>query len=225
METPKAAGFAGDGSLLVLDYNRSVWAVDTKTGEAKKIEPASAPEPGTNLVLPVGFHNTMESLEMQMEHRGVVYAPRSNMAIVALVKNEPRSYFYAPATTNAIMVGGNWLPMLRASQWRLFHVGDEHFAVSEDDGAVYRLKLDSLEHVTATEFAPRGGTGVVADTAGNVYVASGQLYIYDAGGRQIGVVEIPSRPESLALGGADKKTLYIGARGSLFSLRTAAARK
>ena len=78
---------------------------------------------------------------------------------------------------------------------------------------------------TATEFAPRGGTGVVADTAGNVYVASGQLYIYDAGGRQIGVVEIPSRPESLALGGADKKTLYIGARGSLFSLRTAAARK
>ena len=160
-----------------------------------------------------------------MEHGGLFDAPRSNMAIVALVKNEPRSYFYAPGTTNAIMVGGNWLPMLRASQWRLFHVGDEHFAVSEDDGAVYRLKLDSLEHVTATEFAPRGGTGVVADTAGNVYVASGQLYIYDAGGRQIGVVEIPSRPESLALGGADKKTLYIGARGSLFSLRTAAARK
>ena len=35
--TPMAAGIAGDGSLLVLDYSRSVFGVDTKTGEAKKI--------------------------------------------------------------------------------------------------------------------------------------------------------------------------------------------
>src|ERR1017187_4922842 len=84
-------------------------------------------------------------------------------------------------------------------------------------------RLDSLEHVTATEFAPRGGSSVVTDAAGNVYVAEGQLYIYDASGRQIGVVEIPERPASLAFGGADKKTLFIGARGSLFSLQAAAA--
>jgi hypothetical protein len=225
VETPMAAGFAGDGSLLVLDYSRSVWVVDTKTGGAEKVEPASAPVSGTSLLLPVGLHNTMETLEMQMEHRGVVYAPRSNMAIVAVVKNQPRSYFYAPGATNAIMAGGNWLPMLQASQWRLFHVGDERLAASEDDDAVYRLKLDSLEHVTATEFAPHGGTSVVTDTAGNVYVAAGQLYIYSASGRQIGVVETPRRPGSLAFGGADKKTLYIGARSSLFSLRTAAAGK
>ena len=77
--------------------------------------------------------------------------------------------------------------------------------------------------MTATEFAPRGGSSVVTDTAGNVYVAEGQLYIYNAGGREIGVVEIPERPSSLAFGGADKKTLFIGARGSLFSLQTAAA--
>jgi hypothetical protein len=221
--TPMAAGFAGDGSLLVLDYNRSVFAVDTKTGEATKIEPADAPVGGTNLLLPVGLHNSMETLVWQMEHRGVIYAPRSNMAIVAVVTNQARSYFYAPGATNAITAGGNWLPMLQASQWQLFHAGDEHLAVSEDDDAVYRLKLDSLEHVTATEFAPRGGTGVVTDLAGNVYVAGGQLYIYNASGREIGVVEIPERPGSLAFGGTDKKTLFIAARGSLFSLRTAAA--
>lgn len=113
--------------------------------------------------------------------------------------------------------------MLQASQWKLFHVGDEHFAVSEDDGAVYRLKLDSLKHVTATMFAPRGGTSVVSDTGGNVYVAAGQLYIYNAEGKQIGVADIPERPGSLVFGGADKKTLFIGARGSLYSLRTVAA--
>ncbi len=85
------------------------------------------------------------------------------------------------------------------------------------------MKLDSLEHATATEFAPRAGSSVVTDAAGNVYVAGGQLYIYNAGGKQIGVVEIPERPSSLAFGGADKKTLYIGARGSLFSMQTSVA--
>jgi sugar lactone lactonase YvrE len=121
------------------------------------------------------------------------------------------------------MAGGNWQPELQASQWRLFHVGDEHLAASEEEDTLCRLKLDSLEHVTATEFAPRGGSSVVTDAAGNVYVAEGQLYIYNAAGKQIGVVEIPERPSSLAFGGADKKTLFIGARGSLFSLQTAAA--
>ncbi len=221
--TPMAAGFAGNRSLLVLNYSRSVFVVDTKTGEATKIEPASMPVSGTNLMLPVGFHNSMETLDWQMERRGVIYAPRSNMAIVAEVKDEARSYFYAPGTTNAIMVGGNWQPMLQASEWQLFHAGDEHLAASEDDDAVYRLRLDSLQHVTATEFAPRGGTSVVTDSAGHVYVAGGQLYIYNECGREVGVVEIPERPGSLAFGGADKKTLFIGARDSLFSLRTAAA--
>lgn len=225
VSSPMAAAYAGKGTLLVLDYSRSVYAVDSKTGATKKIDPVSTPLAGTNLLLPVGLHHSMETLRMQLEHRGVVYAPRSNLAIVGNVSSEPRNYFYAPGTTNAIMAGGNWLPQLQASQWRLFRVGDEQYAVSEDDDAVYRIRLDSLEHIAATQFAPRGGTSVVADTAGNVYVAAGQLYIYNSAGRQIGVVEIPQRPGSLAFGGPDKKTLFIGARNSLFSIRTAAAGK
>ncbi len=222
VKTPMAVGFAGNGSLLALDYSKSVYAVDTRTGETKKIEPLSAPVSGTSLVLPVGFLFGIETLEWQLEHRGAIYAPHSNMATVGMVENQPRSYFYAPGTTNAIVAGGDWRPAVQASQWRLLHVGGEHLAASEDDDAVYRVKLDSLEHVTASEFAPRGGTSVVSDAAGNVFVAAGQLTIYNAKGRQIGVVEIPERPGSLAFGGADKKTLFIGARGALFSLQTAA---
>jgi hypothetical protein len=155
----------------------------------------------------------------------VVYAGRSNMAISARVTNEPRSFYYAPNSKTAVMAGGNWQPMLQASQWRVFNVGDEEMEASEEDDATYRVKLDSLEHVTAKEFVPRGGSSIVTDTSGNVYVAEGQLYIYNAGGKQIGIVEIPERPSSLAFGGADKRTLFIGARGSLFTLQTATAGK
>ena len=223
VQTPMAAAFAGNGSLLVQDYSRTVFSVDTKSGEAKKIDGVSASVADTNLMLPVGFHNSMETLMMQMERRGVVYAGRSNMAIQAVVKDEPRNFYYASGTSNAIMAGGNWQPMLQTSQWRLFRVGDEHLVASEEDDATYHLRLDSLAHATASEFATRGGSSVVTDASGNVYLAEGQLYIYNSSGKQIGIVEIPERPSSLAFGGADKKTLFIGARDSLFSLQTAAA--
>ena len=63
----------------------------------------------------VGFHSSMETLKRQMERRGVVYASRSNMAIVADVENETRGYFYAPGSATSIMAGGNWQPVLQSS--------------------------------------------------------------------------------------------------------------
>jgi hypothetical protein len=223
VSSPMSAAFVAPASLLVLDSGRSVFSVDPHTGAVAKLSPADVPETGTSLLLPVGFHNSMDTLVRQMEHRGVIYAPRSNMAIVANVTDEHRDYFYAPGTDTAIMVGGNWQPMLQASQWGTFHIGDEHFAASEEDDTIYRLRLNSLSSVKATVFAPRGGSSVVTDKAGNVYVAEGQLYIYNSAGRQIGIVEIPERPGSLSFGGSDRRTLFIGARGSLFAIRTQAA--
>lgn len=231
IEAPMAVAAAGPESLLAVNYGRSafrrispsVFSVNPQTGAAVKVAPKDTPEAGTRLLLPVGLHNSMDTLIMQMEHRGVVYAPGSNMAIVARVTDQPRDYFYAPGTPVAIMAGGNWLPMLECSQWRVFDIGDEHLAVSEDDDTTYRLKLNSLRGITATAFLPRGGTSVVTDKAGNIYVAEGQLYIYNAQGKQIGVVEIPERPSSLAFGGSDRRTLFVGARSSLFSIRTLAA--
>jgi sugar lactone lactonase YvrE len=112
---------------------------------------------------------------------------------------------------------------VQASQFRPFSVGDSHSVVSEDDARTYIAKLESVTKLATKVFAERGGTSVVSDEAGNVYIASGEVYIYNGEGRQIGVLEIPERPSSLAFGGADRHTLFIGARGSLYSIRTAAA--
>lgn len=221
--TPMAVAFAGDNTLLAIDYSKTVYAVDPNTGATTRLDSTRTAQKETSLLLPVGFHNSMSTLVRQMEHRGVVYAPRSNMAIVAEVADERRDLFYAPGTTTAILAGGTWQPMLQASQWLYFAIGEEHLATSEEDDSIYHLRLDSLGAITTTGFTPRGGSSVVTDTAGNLYLAAGQLYLYNAAGQQIGLVELPERPSSLAFGGPDHRTLFIGARSSLYSIRTAAA--
>jgi len=155
-----------------------------------------------------------------MEHRGYIYRRGSNTAIIGTVIDEPRGYYYAPGTKTAIMAGGTWRPNLQSSRLVAFAPGDSHYLTSEDDGRTYLTKLDNYRLLSATVFAERGGTSVVADAGGNVYIASGQVWIYDRTGKEIGVLEIPDRPGSLVFGGPDKRTLFIGARSSLYSIRT-----
>jgi len=149
-----------------------------------------------------------------------VYRPRSNTAIVSAVANEHRGYYYAPGTRTAIMAGGTWRPNLQSSQLAPFVPGASHYLTSEDDGRTYRVTLDAEGKLGSAVFAERGGTSVVTDVAGNVYIAGDQVWIYDRDGKPLGVLEVPERPGSLAFGGADNRTLYIGARTSLYSIRT-----
>jgi sugar lactone lactonase YvrE len=69
-------------------------------------------------------------------------------------------------------------------------------------------------------FAERGGEAVVADSAGNVYIAEGQIFVYDPAGRLIEIIAVPERPLGLAFGGKDRRTLYIPAGESLYAVRT-----
>ena len=159
-----------------------------------------------------------------MEHRDYVYRQGSNTAVIGVVENAHRGYFYAPGTKTAIMAGGTWRPILQSSTLAAFSPGDEHYLTSEDDGKTYRAKLENDGRLTTSVFTERGGTSVVSDEAGNVYIASDQVYVYNREGKQIGVLELPERPGSLAFGGPDKRTLFIGARSSLYSIRIRGSR-
>ena len=68
-------------------------------------------------------------------------------------------------------------------------------------------------------FAEQGGEGVTTDSRGNVYIAAGQIHVYDPAGKPIDTIEVPERPVQLMFGGADHKTLFIAARTSLYSVR------
>jgi sugar lactone lactonase YvrE len=85
-----------------------------------------------------------------------------------------------------------------------------YWALVGPDGALREL----------TPFAERGGEGVTVDSKGNVYVLNGQIFVYDPEGRPIGQIEVPERPVGLAFGGADRTTLFILARHTLYAVKT-----
>jgi sugar lactone lactonase YvrE len=69
-------------------------------------------------------------------------------------------------------------------------------------------------------FAEKGGDSLAIDEQGNVYLAAGQILIYNPEGKQIDTIRVPERPIDLIFGGADGRTLYILARTSLYAVRT-----
>jgi sugar lactone lactonase YvrE len=220
-DQPMVMGFAPPSTLLIVAYERAVHSLNTNDVGAAPQPVAETAEtrPGTKLLLPVGLHNMLSILRDLMERRDYIYRQGSNTALIGVTENARRGYFYAPGTNTAIIAGGTWRPILQSSNLASFAPGDEHYVVSEDDGKTYRVKLEKDGKITSSVFVERGGTSVVSDKAGNVYIAGDQVYIYDSMGKQIGMLEVPERPGSLAFGGLDGRTLFIGARSSVYSIR------
>ncbi len=69
------------------------------------------------------------------------------------------------------------------------------------------------------EVLPRGETGVAVDADGNLYVADGQIFVYDKDLNEINRINLPERPISLTFGGKDGNTLFVTTLTSLFGVR------
>jgi sugar lactone lactonase YvrE len=87
-------------------------------------------------------------------------------------------------------------------------------ALVEPDGTLSDLKV----------FAERGGESVAADSAGNVYVANGQVFVYNPAGKQIGEIDVPERPIDILFGGEDHRTLFLLAHHALYAVHVRAAK-
>lgn len=99
--------------------------------------------------------------------------------------------------------------------------GKPFYVSDESEQKTYSAKVASDGTLTDIRlFAEQGGESVVQDAAGNVYIAAGEVYVYSPAGHLIDTIDVPDRPIDLAFGGKDGKTLFILARGSLYSVRT-----
>lgn len=78
----------------------------------------------------------------------------------------------------------------------------------EKDGTLSGKKL----------FCTEGADGMAIDTKGNVYLTTDVVAIYNRQGKKIEAIRIPERPANVTFGGPNRKTLFITARTSLYSL-------
>ena len=90
------------------------------------------------------------------------------------------------------------------------HGGGKTFVYTiNEDGTLSNKKL----------FAPKGSDGMTIDNEGNVYLTTSVVEVYNKNGEKIEAIVVPEMPANVCFGGKDKKTLFITARTSLYSLQ------
>ncbi len=67
-------------------------------------------------------------------------------------------------------------------------------------------------------FAEQGSDGMTLDESGNLYLTARAVTVYDPTGKLILTIQVPEIPSNVCFGGKEKKTLFITARKSLYSM-------
>jgi hypothetical protein len=95
--------------------------------------------------------------------------------------------------------------------------GKPLYASDEYDKRTVKFSVDTKGYISDLHyFAEKGEFSSVPDSLGNVYVADGQVYIFDKVGKQTGMIAVPERPSTITFGGKDGKTLFITGRNTLY---------
>ncbi|HXX13875.1 MAG TPA: glycosyl hydrolase family 28-related protein [Candidatus Eremiobacteraceae bacterium] len=215
---PVQLAFDKSGDLLVVSYqgDGTVYTFNPHSdfGEITLLKPeASAPRPGMTPVLPVDYwrneNDFPEAIRKSKPYQFV--SPDRSTFIPAGQDFVTGQLYYGAKIHDLLRAFG----LALASSGQNFYVTDEseektYRATVREDGSFSNLRL----------FANVGGESVATDEPGNVYIAAGQIYVYNPTGQALGAIDVPERPLQLLFGGSDRRTLFIAARTSLYSVRT-----
>ena len=203
------------GNLIVISYSGKgivyTFKPDGNFGEITLLHPEpSEPRPGMTPVLPVDYWRNENDFPEAAQRK-------KPFQFVSLDRST-----FIPAgedfVTGQLYYGSKIHDVLRAFGLYPASAGQQLFVSDESEQKTYSSTVG--EDGTLTNLRPfvdRGGESVAADTEGNVYIATGEIYIYNSAGKLIGEIDVPERPSQLRFGGLDRKTLLIGARSSLYS--------
>jgi sugar lactone lactonase YvrE len=159
------------------------------------------------------------------------YLPVTDWRVNRNSLSTPTAHFISPDGTAVMPVADDFLrgvtswgvkssPQIRSFGLGKAHAGHPFYVSDEAELRTWVADVDGEGSLSRFRlFAEQGGEGVTSDSRGNVYIAAGQIYAYDAAGKLIDTIEVPERPLQLVFGGADHRTLFIPARHSLYSVR------
>jgi hypothetical protein len=214
---PVQLAFDKSGNLLVISYQGEGTVYAFKPGAdfdqltLLKPEP-SAPRPGMTPVLPVDYWRNENDFTGMVEKR----KPYQYVS--------PDRSTFIPAgedfVTGELYYGSKIHDVLRAFGLAAMSVGQTVYVSDESEQKTYSATVgDDGALTNAKLFVDRGGESVAQDSEGNVYIAAGQIYVYNPSGKLIGTIDVPERPSQILFGGPDRKTLFIAARSSLYAVQ------
>ena len=191
---------------------------------------ALAPHAHARVALPVNVWSNGEFRD-QLDPQTYEFTTLAELFARTVAQAKPREYVSAD--------GSLVLPAFRVSRHgALDHLGyrwsdafDAHGFVLAQVGqrAVFTNASRNLtysglvgEGGTLTDLkqvADRGGESAALGPDGSVYVANGQVFVYDKDGRRTGRIDVPARPLQLIFGGPDRRTLFILTHHALYATR------
>jgi hypothetical protein len=97
--------------------------------------------------------------------------------------------------------------------------GKPVYSTNEYDKRVVKLDVDNEGYLSNLQyFAEKGEFSTAVDKQGNLYIADGNIYVFNPEGKQINYIEIPERPMTISFGGKEGNTLFMTSAKKLFSL-------
>ncbi len=190
----------------------------------------AASHPGSAAILPVNYWNNGE-FRNQLDFNTLTYKTLAEMFADDVSTPKAREYVSPD--------GSVFLPAARVFQqgpsdstgWRFSDNLDTYGLISALPGQRVYVSSASEDRTYCARvgadgtlsdlqpFAERGGESVAVDGQGNIYVANGQIFVYNPAGKLIGQIDVPERPIDIVFGGADRRTLFILAHHALFAVK------
>ena len=218
---PVALALDRSGNLLVVSHHGNVYAIKPGAAESEMtvLQPAAAQvRPGATAWLPANrWRDGHDWLEANTRREPLQYVSPDGSAFIPA----PESYALLPKPGRGR--GFGTIDLVRTYALLPVRPGEPVYISDEFGQTTWRFISGPDGSLGEPKrFAEEGEAGTAVDGAGNVYVCAGQVFVYDREGKRLGVIEVPERPSALAFGGSDGQTLFIAARSSLYTVRTAA---
>jgi len=216
--------------LSSLGAKASVFGLDPTQADPALVPIQAAPAPdGARIVMPVNLWNNGEFRDQ--------YDAKTDHA-TTLAEMFARDMAQPKALAYTSPDGSISLPAFPVWQqgpvdhigWRFSDTLDTHGFVTASAGSRVYL-ANSSENITYSglvgktgtftdlkPFANRGGESVATDAEGRVYVANGQVFVYDRDGHELGRIDVPERPLQV-LAGAGNIRLFILTHHGLYAVK------
>ncbi|MBM7557098.1 glycosyl hydrolase family 28-related protein [Halanaerobacter jeridensis] len=127
---------------------------------------------------------------------------------------KPEECYIAPDGVTIIPI---CYDLIRANSLLEAYPGQKFYGVDEYYKRTILFDVTSKGYLSNPRpFVEKGEYNLAIDDNSNVYIADGDIYVYNEDSELLDEIIIPERPATITFGGQDGETLYITARSSLY---------